>query len=180
MKIINKLFKKKSTQQGFTLLELMVVVALIGMVSAAGFPSLMLVLNEQKLTTQANDLIASLNLARSTSIKRREVVTIRKGSNWNDGWEIFIDENGDGDKDLPGDTLLKAYPGIKAGSGTIASSNFADFISYSPNGRAKDNNSVQGDFTFCPPSGVDSSRKIDIAGSGRMRTEKGNYAANCP
>lgn len=176
MKILSKLTKKVLCQQGFTLIELMGVVAIVGVVASIGFPSLMATINEQKLTAQANDMIASLNLARGASIKRRQVVTIRRVNNWNEGWQIFVDDDGDGDFDVGDDTVLKTYPALVQGSVTITGVNFVNFISYSPHGRANN----LGNFTFCPPVGVDSSRKIVIAGSGRMRTEKDTYAANCP
>ncbi len=175
MIIHNILITKEFRLQGFTLMELMIVVVILGAVSLAGFPALMHVLNEQKLTTQVNDMVASLNLARSASIKRRYVVTIRKMTDWNNGWQIFVDEDNDNVLDV-GEQVLKTYLGVTAGAGSITGHNFVNYIAYSPNGRAN----TLGNITFCPPVGVDSSRKIVIAGSGRMRTEKGDYAANCP
>lgn len=105
-------------------------------------------INEQKLTAQANDMVASLNLARSTSVKRRQVVTIRKISGWEDGWNIFVD--GDGNGAINGaDVILKTYPALTEGSVTITpTGGYATYISYNPNGRANTN----GHFKFCPPA----------------------------
>ncbi len=176
MKILNTLHKKPSNNLGFTLIELMIVVAIIGIGSSIGMPSLMSAINEQKLTAQANDMIASLNFARSTSVKRRQVITIRNVGTWAAGWNIFVDEDGNGAIN-GADAILKTYPALTEGSVAITGNNFTNFISYSPNGRANN----LGNFEFCPPSSdVDSSRKVFIAGSGRMRTESDNYAANCP
>ncbi len=175
MKILNKSKKKKICQKGFTLLELLVVVALIGIISSIAFPTFIGFINRQKLTAQANDMIASLNLARSTSIKRRQAITIRsKGAQWSNGWRIFVDDNDNGIRNA-GEQVLKNYPAYSGGV-SITGNNFSSFITYHPHGRANN----LGNFEFCPPAGVDSSRKIVIAGSGRMRTEKGSYAANCP
>lgn len=177
MKIFSRFTKKEPRQQGFTLIELLVVIAIIGIAASIAIPSFVNMINEYRLTSQANDMISSLNLARSASVKQRYTVTIAKtGVNWNDGWQIFVDKDDNGTKGGDNDTLIKTYPAFKGGV-TIKGANFVNFISYTPNGRAN----TMGNFAFCPPSNINSSRKITISGSGRMRTEKGDRSvANCP
>jgi len=175
MKILSKLTKKEPYQQGFTLIELLVVIVIMGIAASIAIPSFVNMINEYRLTSQANDMIASLNLARSVSVKQRRTITIAKtGVNWNDGWQIFVDLNNNGTKDGDNDTLIKAYSAFK-GSVTITGANFVNFIRYTPNGRAN----TMGNFTFCPPSSINSSRKITISNSGRMRTETDDYGTNC-
>lgn len=178
MKIFSRFTKKEPRQQGFTLIELLVVIAIIGIAASVAIPSFVNMINEYRLTAQANDMISSLNLARSASVKQRYTVAIENaGGNWSNGWRIFVDRN-DNDTEDGGDTLLKTYPAVGGAGITITSTNgFANYISYKPNGRA----SAMGSFAFCPPSNINSSRKITISGSGRMRTDKGDRSvANCP
>lgn len=170
----------KYRPQGFTLVELIVAVAIVGVTTAVGVPSLIETINSQKLTTQSNQLISALNLARSESVKQRKIITIRAIkigaiTSWNYGWKIFVDNNSNGTQDV-GDTEIKISSDITGGNIAIGSTNFATYISYQPNGRAN----IAGNFTICPPTGgVDSSRRIVIVGSGRMRTESANYSSNC-
>ncbi len=162
--------------QGFTLVELMVAMAIIGISLTVAIPSFIETMNDQKLTTQTNDLVASLNLARSTAIKRRQTVTVRNQSGWKYGWDIFVDINNDhinnGD-----DILIKSYPALESGSVDITgSTGFTGYISYQPNGRAHRN----GHFSFCPSNTTEGgSRKVIIANTGRIRTTSGVYGDNC-
>ena len=76
---------------GFTLLELVITVALIGLLAAIGIPSFKGSLRSNRLTTSANEFISAINLARSEAIKRNQSVSIRKSStNWEDGWNVLV------------------------------------------------------------------------------------------
>ncbi|KAB7623156.1 GspH/FimT family pseudopilin [Alkalilimnicola sp. S0819] len=106
------------TTNGFTLIELMVVVALLGIVVAIAVPSFTDIVRDNRITTQANDMLAALNLARSEAIKRNQRVSVCPSSNltncsggtdWSVGWIVFTDANGNGAVDAGTDTVLKVW-----------------------------------------------------------------------
>lgn len=56
--------------KGFTLAELMVAVAIMGITVAIGLPSLQSTIASNRLSTAANDMVLALNVARSEAIKQ--------------------------------------------------------------------------------------------------------------
>lgn len=74
---------------GFTLAELLIVVAIMGIVAAIAAPSMANMIRTQRLRTLSFDVFAALNFARSEAIKRNVPVTIRSngGTDWAGGWE---------------------------------------------------------------------------------------------
>src|SRR5262245_55497890 len=73
--------RKRQTQRGFTLLELMIALALIGMLLTVAVPSMRTFTQNNRLTAASNDLLRSLQLARSESIKRQLNVVVCASSN---------------------------------------------------------------------------------------------------
>jgi type IV fimbrial biogenesis protein FimT len=73
---------------GFTLAEMLIVVAILGILSAIAAPSMADMIRTQRLRTAAFDIFAALTLARSESIKRNVPVTITPtgGTDWAQGW----------------------------------------------------------------------------------------------
>lgn len=55
--------------RGFTLIELMVGLAVLAIIIVVGIPSMSVFINSNRLTAQANDLLSALQLARSEAIR---------------------------------------------------------------------------------------------------------------
>ena len=87
--------KKDSSNQGFTLVELMVTLAVVAIVISIAAPSFSQMIRDHRLITAANDFMGTLQLARSESIRRGVQVTLLPidANNWNSGWDVFTDWN---------------------------------------------------------------------------------------
>lgn len=104
--------RARSAQCGFTLIELMVTIAVVAILLGIALPSFTDSTLGSKLRTQANDLVAGAVLARSEAIKRNQTVTLCASSNgtsctgsWSDGW-IVISSGG---------TVIMKHPAAATG-----------------------------------------------------------------
>ena len=86
-----KTFKhsRKTANGGFTLLELMITLAVMAILLAWGFPSLNESIKNNRMTAQNNEMIAILQYARSEAIRRNTDVEVHLGADGSD-WETFI------------------------------------------------------------------------------------------
>lgn len=100
MSIRNKKSGATKLNQGFTLVELMVTVSLVGILVAIGIPSFSELIADARISTFTNDLVTEIYVTRSEAVKRGTAVTICSttdqatcsGSNdWATGWIIFTD-----------------------------------------------------------------------------------------
>jgi len=133
-----------STRQhvtGFTLIELMATLSVLGILLALVSPSFTRLIATNRLASQANEFIATLHLARSEAVRRTQSVTLRATAdpdNYSKGWQVFADANADGSPASPttktDGEALRVVGSFKGGitikratrSGTAGSFSYAD------------------------------------------------------
>ena len=85
---------RHSRNEGFTLIELMTTVAIVGLLTTAAVPQFASLIASKRSKAAATDLYLSLIQARSEAIKRNENVTLApSGDNWQSGWRILDANN---------------------------------------------------------------------------------------
>ena len=93
---------------GFTLVETMVVIALLSILTALAIPSLQDVMDRYRASAVYDELRSTFVFARSEAIRTRSRVIIQRtaGANcatvqeWQCGWTVYVDANGDGVQQL--------------------------------------------------------------------------------
>ena len=163
-------------QQGFTMTEALVTLAVAGVLLMVGLPSLTEFLENNQLNSDTNSLFASLMLARSEAVTRNETVTVCKidpdspdacdnSESWQSGWIVFIDSDADAVRD-GGEEIVNTFLGM--GENTVVTpTNFTNSISYLPAGRS----TSAGSFNICVSGTIASD--IFINATGRPRTADG-------
>jgi len=153
---------------GFTMMQLLVTVALIGIISSIAMPSLTGLLVSNKLTAYANQLVTGLNVARSEAVKRNTRVTLRKkgDSGYESGWNIFLDTNGNNTFESGTDTLIKTFEAFPSGYTLIGNNVIVNFIAYQADGTSN----VSGSFAVCYAGHIVGAKLVTVNTVGRIRT----------
>lgn len=154
---------------GFTLIELIVTIAVGAILLASAVPSFQDFIRSNRLTTQANVFVGAIQLARSEAVKRNASVmvqaqTVGGATNWTNGWVVCVDANPtDGTCDAGGNLRVES---ALAGSNTLVSTPAATTsITYDRFGGV----AAALSFNLCHGSGIPG-RQISIALTGRAST----------
>ncbi|MFV1873686.1 MAG: GspH/FimT family pseudopilin [Oleiphilus sp.] len=162
------LFQNK--QSGFSLIELMVVLTIVGIFAMVAVPSYQSTIQNGRLTSETNELIGALYYARSEAVKRRADVQVCKsddgitcdpGLNWQDGWLVWSDADGDSAVDQA--EVLRV--GTEA-EGQISIFATMNDVTFSLRGMS----SISGTLQLCDSRGVNEATAIVISPSGRVRS----------
>jgi len=169
---------KSRSAIGFTLIELMVTITMIGIVLAVGVPSFQSSIRNSVLTGGINEFIAALNFARGEAIKRGVNVTVRKASSsssvgYEGGWQVFTDFNADGQNDSSSDQVLRTHASLNTGYTLWGNNSVVNRISYQPDGTSQN----FGSFALCDATQkltTSTARVISVNNLGRITSATGN------
>jgi len=170
---------EKRRQRGFTLYELMITLLVIGVILTFGIPNFTEFTQNSRLTSTANDLLSSFQLARSEAARAKTNITICASNNsldanascggtFNDGWIIFIDTNGDLNRAGAGENVLRAHPAVASGV-TVTTNGGAGYFSFAGTGLGRGN---VGGVPALQTAMICDARGLDTAPGGRATARR--------
>ena len=161
-----------ANKNGFTLVELLVVVAVISITMSIGLPSFQSTIASTRLTSAANAMVSALQLAKMEAIKQRKPVVVIKKTTWENGWDVFVDTNSNGTQDSLTEPTIATFDALSStitvpvGTGKTTSS-YSTSVKYKSTGRF---GSANGHFLFCSAATKDF-RVVATETSGRIHVE---------
>ena len=177
--------RRAGNDRGFTLLELMVVVAIVAVLAVIGVPSFRDLLLNQRLAAAAQAFNAALSLARTEAIQRSRSVRVvaPAGRDWSRGWTVVTGASGaSGSTGPDAPATLRLFEGLPDGVRVDASlgDGFAQGVRYDSNGfsrRATNAAFAAGCLTLKADSGRRAS--IVVSASGRARVCNPDLQGDC-
>ena len=187
------------TSRGFTLLELMVTLLVIGIFVSLSAPSIGLMFQKNAVDTPTKGLARSIKYAKNEAVLRGLSVSICASStgnscegNWRNGWIVYVNGDGAGnysDRPNSGDVILQVN-GRVDGNVNINWNQTSDRLTFNNRGFMVGSNA--GTFTVCPLNN-DSTiaravivntvgavrRSIDVDGDGTHESGDGDEIS-CP
>ena len=172
---------RASRIRGFSLLEISITLIIIAIVVSFSSSFAALVIR-QEISTQTNEVVTSLKLARTAAIVRKTRVTLcqstsgqkcERGTDWGKGWIMFTDRNKNRVID-PDDEVIQFHPGLNDRTslhwrGSLGTNYYLGY-------KATGASSKAGSFWVCSDgSAIKEARRVVLARTGRVRTRDATY-----
>jgi len=174
-----------SDARGFSLFELLYVIAVAGVLAAIAVPSFSAVVSDSRRTAALNAVVGAIQFARSEAIKRAEEIVLCKtggaskctsGGGWETGWLVFVNLDRDSPPKLDANEPLIQQHGALPLARITAN---RDAFTFRPFSRASTNGTV----VYCDSRGAPAARAVIVSTSGRPRiasTMSGGGPLACP
>jgi len=180
-------------QKGFTLIEVVIAIAILGILATLLAPGFRDVIRSNRLTSAANSFLSALNLARSEAVKLNAPVVICKsdvdntpsgqaprcatGGGFEQGWVVFVDA--DNDAEIDTDEVVLRVQNALSGETELTSDDTGksldNYVSYLGNGRTRAVNGMTQNgclkLTDAPDAANPQHREIIINTIGRVRID---------
>ena len=177
----------KGDKGGFSLAELLVVLAIVVVMAGVALPDYRQMIRAQQLKAATNDLFGAIDLTRTQAIARGRRVQLvpldAAGRDWSGGWVVFVDRNGDRRPGFGEEVIMRYGAPAKGITVEAAFSNQqgASYLAYNSMGRSCSDTSSQaarfGTLSLVQDSQI---RRIKINMLGRARLcDPARDGANC-
>ncbi len=174
--------------RGFTLIELLITLAIAAVMLVLAAPGLQTLLANQRLTSAADSLQASVLQARSTALRdnRRVIVQPLDGDDsdnsgdWKNGWHVYIDAAQNSTFDSGTDTVVLTQEALPAEITIARTTSGKNFIGFDGTGfLAQIGGSANATWKISS-TGTAREKYLVIERSGRARLCDPKLVANCP
>ena len=138
-----KVLSSSRRPRGFTVIELMVVVALVAVLAVVATPSLRSFAANQALSSTVSDLLSATMTARATAISRNRQTMVEPmdtSVGWASGWRVYVDTDGSGDFDATKDEQISESSALPQGivlSADTSNCTPRDYFAYRADGFLK-------------------------------------------
>jgi type IV fimbrial biogenesis protein FimT len=168
-------------QRGLSLIELMIAIAMLALVMGLGLPSMLEMVDGNRVARQATWLQSDLRLARAEAVRRGAPVAMCTSTNgsgctanssWRDGWIVFSNRLGDGNFNAgSGDEILRVQPAW-SGTDTAVTTPDAARVAFNAEGFSANLRGGNTTITIKPHSGSERSTRclvLNLAGTVTMQ-----------
>lgn len=181
-------------QRGFTLVELLVTLAIAAILIGLGVPSFKSMIQSNAISSAVNTFLADMRFARSEAIRRGGSVILCRSDNpeasppkcatgsgdngWVSGWIIFQDTDTDSKYDDGTDTLLRVQEPIKSMDSIMVGGKTMNAFNFVATGRLANLSSGTVTLTFGGSQYAnDLRRTVCVSISGRARVAGDGFAS---
>jgi len=163
-------------QNGFTLLELIITLAVIAILSVTLSSVSASFISSNKVSAAVNKIASDMSYARTEAISRNQNVelcktldgiTCSRTNQWEKGWMIFVDENRNRRREA-NEERLKHQPAVGTVNITYRGTGSSHYIRFRSDGAT----GVNGTFAFCADSIGDNKKALILFRTGRLRLSK--------